>query len=88
MPRWSTSRRRRRRQAGRTLTLKGRGEETTAGIKSAALGPFPGHANAVHDRLPEAMTVLDASHVVKLGPAMVDEVRRRVPRNTLGHRGR
>jgi transposase len=32
--------------------------------------------------------VLDAFHVVKLGSAMVDEVRRRVQQDTLGHRGR
>jgi transposase len=32
--------------------------------------------------------VLDAFHVVKLGGQMVDEVRRRVQQDTLGHRGR
>lgn len=32
--------------------------------------------------------MLDAFHVVKLGSAMVDEVRRRVQQDTLGHRGR
>ncbi|MCU1568621.1 MAG: family transposase [Pseudarthrobacter sp.] len=37
---------------------------------------------------PEAITVLDAFHVVKLGSAMVDEVHRRFQQDTLGHRGR
>lgn len=32
--------------------------------------------------------MLDAFHVVKLGTAAVDEVRRRVQQTTLGHRGR
>lgn len=57
------------------------------GIKTAALDPFRGYANAIRDELPEAITVLDAFHVVKLGSAMVNELRCRV-RDTLGHRGR
>ncbi|MFW0776057.1 ISL3 family transposase, partial [Paenarthrobacter nitroguajacolicus] len=68
--------------------LKDRGPEFTAGIKTAALDPFRGYANAIRDELPEAITVLDAFHVVKLGSAMVDEVRRRVQQDTRGHRGR
>lgn len=68
--------------------LKDRGAGFTAGIKTAALDPFRGYANAIRDQLPEAITVLDAFHVVKLGSVMVDEVRRRVQQDTLGHRGR
>jgi transposase len=68
--------------------LNDRGNGFTAGIKTAALDPFRGYANAIRDELPEAITVLDAFHVVKLGSAMVDEVRRRVQQGTLGHRGR
>ena len=68
--------------------LKDRGAGFTAGIKTAALDPFRGYANAIRDELPEAITVLDAFHVVKLGSAMVDEVRRRVQQETRGHRGR
>ncbi|MFF2243293.1 transposase [Arthrobacter sp. NPDC058130] len=59
----------------------------TTCIKTAALDPFRGYANAIRDELPEA-TVQEAFHVVKLGSAMVDEVRRRVQQDTLGHRGR
>ncbi|MEX5259353.1 transposase [Kocuria sp. CPCC 205263] len=42
----------------------------------------------MRNELPEAITVLDAFHVVKLGGQVVDEVRRRVQQDTLGHRGR
>ncbi|MEW1856874.1 transposase [Pseudarthrobacter oxydans] len=68
--------------------LTARGEGFTAGIKTAALDPFRGYAGAIRDELPEAITVLDAFDVVKLGSAMVDEVRRRVQQDTLQHRGR
>jgi transposase len=39
-------------------------------------------------QLPGAVRVLDAFHVVKLGFDAVDQVRRRVQQETLGHRGR
>src|SRR6478736_7607871 len=38
--------------------------------------------------LPHATRVLDAFHVTRLGFAAVDDVRRRVQRQDLGHRGR
>jgi transposase len=58
-----------------------------AGVKHAALDPFRGYANALRDELPDAVAVLDAFHVVKLGTQVVDEVRRRCQQNTLGRRG-
>lgn len=58
------------------------------GIKVATLDPFRGYANAIEQQLPEAIMVLDAFHVVKLGTSMVDDVRRRVQNETTGHRGR
>jgi transposase len=61
--------------------------EFIAGVQHAALDPFRGYANAVRDELPDTVAVLDAFHVVKLGTAVVDEVRRRVQQQTLGHRG-
>ncbi|QQE49265.1 ISL3 family transposase [Micrococcus luteus] len=64
------------------------GPTFTSGIRTATLDPFHGYANAIRDELPEAITVLDAFHVVKLGGQVVDEVRRRVQQDTLGHRGR
>jgi len=54
----------------------------------AALDPFRGYAIALSSQLPQALRVLDAFHVVKLGNDAVDEVRRRVQQDTLGHRGR
>ena len=68
--------------------LTDQGQEFTAGIRTATLDPFHGYANAIRDELPEAITVLDAFHVVKLGGQVIDEVRRRVQQDTLGHRGR
>jgi hypothetical protein len=53
---------------------------------ASASGAFRRYANSIRDELPEAITVLDAFHVVKLGSATVDEVRRRVQQDTLGHR--
>ena len=58
-----------------------------AGIKHASLDPFRGYANALRDSLGDAVAVLDAFHVVKLGTQVVDEVRRRVQQQTLSRRG-
>jgi transposase len=46
-----------------------------------------GYANAIRDGLPDAVAVLDAFHVMRLGTQVVDEVRRRVQQDTLGRRG-
>src|SRR5215211_3754722 len=46
-----------------------------------------GSANAIRDGLPDTVAVLDAFHVVRLGTQVVDQVRRRVQQDTLGHRG-
>ena len=48
------------------------------------LDPFRGYANAIRDELPDAVAVLDAFHVVQLGIAGVDAVRRRVQQDTSG----
>ncbi|PZS30435.1 MAG: ISL3 family transposase [Pseudonocardiales bacterium] len=56
-------------------------------VEHAALDPFRGYANAIRDELPDAVAVLDAFHVVRLGTQALDEVRRRVQQDTLGHRG-
>ena len=76
-------------RSGKTYAdwLKDCGTDFTAGIKTAALDPFRGYANAIRDELPEAITVLDAFRVVKLGSAMVDEVRRRVQQRTRSDTG-
>jgi transposase len=67
--------------------LRDRGDAFRAGIRVASLDPFQGYKNAIDDQLQDAEAVLDAFHVVKLGTAAVDEVRRRVQQDTLGHRG-
>lgn len=68
--------------------LRARNEEFRAGITVATLDPFHGYKNAIDDQLEDAVAVLDAFHIVKLATAAVDEVRRRVQQDTLGHRGR
>ncbi len=68
--------------------LTERGEVFRAGVKIAALDPFQGYKSAIDDQLEDAVAVLDAFHVVKLGTAAVDECRRRIQQETLGHRGR
>ena len=67
--------------------LQGQQPAFVAGVEHAALDPFRGYANAIRDELPDAVAVLDAFHVVRLGTQVVDEVRRRVQQDTLGHRG-
>ena len=66
----------------------GRDEAWRAGIRVAALDPFRGYAIALRTSLPDAVRVLDAFHVVRLGFDAVDQVRRRVQHDTFGHRGR
>ena len=68
--------------------IKERDEQFRAGVKIAALDPFAGYKKALDDELDDATAVLDAFHVVKLGTQVVDEVRRRVQQDTIGHRGR
>jgi transposase len=77
---------------GRTGTayaawLKAQPTDFVAGVRQASLDPFRGYANAIRDELPDAVAVLDAFHVVKLGTGVVEEVRRRVQQDTRGHRG-
>ncbi len=67
--------------------LKNRPADFVDGVQQAALDPFRGYANAIRDELPDAVAVLDAFHVVRLGTNVVDEVRRRVQQDTIGHRG-
>jgi transposase len=70
-----------------TRWLQAQPDGFTAGIEQAALDPFRGYANAIRDELGDAVAVLDAFHVVRLGTQVVDEVRRRVQQDTKGHRG-
>ena len=65
-----------------------RGSAFTAGIGTATLDPFRGYGNAIRDELEDATAVLDAFHVVRLGLKAMEETRRRVQQEQLGHRGR
>ena len=76
-------------RSGRVLGswLADRDDAWRAGIVTASLDPFRGYATALATQLPDVTRVLDPFHVVKLGLTCVDEVRRRVQQDTLGHRG-
>lgn len=67
--------------------LKERNTEFRKSVQVATLDPFRGYRTAIEDELEDAIAVLDAFHVVKLGSQAVDEVRRRVQQHTLGRRG-
>lgn len=68
--------------------LKARNDAFRAGVTVATLDPFHGYKNAIDDQLEDAVAVLDAFHVTKLGADAVDGVRRRVQQTIHGHRGR
>ncbi|WP_363326175.1 transposase, partial [uncultured Pseudokineococcus sp.] len=68
--------------------LEQRGDTFRAGVQVATLDPFHGYKNAIDDKLEDATAVVDPFHVVKLGTAALDDVRRRVQQETTGHRGR
>jgi transposase len=55
---------------------KDAGLEVTVIVQHAALDLFRGYGKAIRDELSAAVLVLDAFHVVKLGPSALDEVRR------------
>ncbi len=67
--------------------LRERGAQFTTGVEVATLDPFRGYANAIRDTLEDAVAVLDAFHVVRLGLKAMEETRRRVQQEQLGHRG-
>jgi transposase len=67
--------------------LAARPPEWRQRIHLAALDPFRGYLTALRAHLPHATHVLDAFHVVRLGFAALDEVRRRVQQEQTGHRG-
>ena len=57
-------------------------------IGAVALDPHRGYANGLLDHLGHATAVVDHFHAVALANAAIDDVRRRVHQDTLGHRGR
>jgi len=77
-------------RSGRVLSdwIDAQGEQFTRGVQVAALDPFRGYHTALVSRLEYATAVLDPFHVVRLLTSAVDDVRRRVQNDPLGHRGR
>lgn len=57
-------------------------------IQVAAIDAFAGYASAIRDVLPDATLVIDHFHAIGLASEAVNDVRRRVQQDTLGHRGR
>jgi transposase len=75
-------------QTGPSAWLETRGEQWRDAIRWATLdlsGPY----RAVFDTmLPDAVQVADPFHLVRLANSKLDECRRRVQNETMGHRGR
>ena len=59
-----------------------------AAIRAVAIDPHRGYANGLLRGLPDAVVTVDHFHAVKLANEAVNDVRRRVQNETLGHRGR
>ena len=57
-------------------------------VGAVALDPHRGYANGLLAHLGHATVVVDHFHAVQLANAAIDDVRRRVQHDVLGHRGR
>jgi transposase len=77
-------------RSGRAVSswLDLRGQEFKDQVKVAAIDPHAGYQRALRTTLPEATVTVDPFHLIKLANACIDDVRRRVQQETLGHRGR
>jgi len=68
--------------------LAGRADTWRAGIEWATLDLSASYRSVFDTTLPDAVQVADPFHVVKIANTALDECRRRVQNETLGHRGR
>jgi transposase len=68
--------------------LTDRGDDWCARIRPATLDPAAGYRRAFKDRLANVTLVVDHFHAIRLANRAIDDVRRRVQQQTLGHRGR
>jgi len=68
--------------------LSQRPQQWRDGVEVVAMDGFTGFKTATTEELPDATTVMDPFHVVRLAGDALDECRRRVQQNTCGHRGR
>jgi len=77
-------------RSGATVTawLQAREQAWRDGIEVVALDPSAPFAAAVRRLLPQATIVVDHWHLVRLANQALTEVRQRVAREQLGHRGR
>lgn len=58
------------------------------GIETVAMDGFTGFKTATAEELPDAVTVMDPFHVVRLAGDALDQCRRRTQQQLHGHRGR
>jgi transposase len=68
--------------------LAGRDAACRDGVQVVAMDGFTGFKTATTEELPEAVTVMDPFHVVRLAGDALDRCRRRVQQDLPGHRGR
>ncbi len=68
--------------------LANRPKDWRDGVEVVAMDGFSGFKTAATEELPDAATVMDPFHVVRLAGNALDECRRRVQLATCGHRGR
>jgi transposase len=68
--------------------LQSKSEDWRASITHGTLDLSSAYRKVFTDELPHVTLVADPFHVVKLATSKLDEVRRRVQNETLGHRGR
>ena len=68
--------------------LAARPQDWRDGVEVVAMDGFSGFKTAATEELPDAVTVMDPFHVVRLAGNALDECRRRVQLDTCGHRGR
>jgi len=68
--------------------LSDRPEAWREQVEVVAMDGFTGFKTATTEEIPDAVTVMDPFHVVRLGGDALDECRRRVQQTTTGHRGR
>ena len=68
--------------------LAERPPQWSEGIETVAMDGFTGFKTATTEELPQAVTVMDPFHVVRLAGEALDQCRRRIQQQLTGHRGR
>ena len=68
--------------------LAERGPDWCANITLATLDPAAGYRKALDTHLPNAVRVVDHFHAIQLANKAIDDCRRRIQQEQLGHRGR